>query len=154
MKQIQLDAEVLSSYVNTQELPWVDFHEGHQIKVCKLNPVTGQMILFIKSEPGSFLPVHFHSGTVIVYTVQGEWTYGEGWTAKPGDVIYEIAGSTHSPKMVGQEDTIVFLIIEGVLEYQDEDGNKIGFDNWQTLQKRYLDFCEQQGLTPVDLTKF
>lgn len=101
---------------------------------------------------GTALPVH--SGTVVVYTVQGEWTYGEGWIAKPGDVIDELSGSTYSPRMVGKEDTIVFAIIEGRWEFRDDEGNKLDMDNWQPMSKRYHDFCGANGIEPVDVTRF
>ncbi|MDQ0191514.1 2,4'-dihydroxyacetophenone dioxygenase family protein [Alicyclobacillus cycloheptanicus] len=146
--------EVFASYVDSERMPWFEWVPGHWLKLCKLNPISGQMVLFIKSRPGTALPVHFHSGTVIVYTVQGEWTYDEGWVAKPGDVIYELSGSTHSPRMVGKEDTIVFAIIEGSLEFRDDDGNKLDMDNWQTMLKRYHDFCSANGIEPVDITRF
>jgi hypothetical protein len=52
--------------------------------------------------------MHFHPGTVVVYTVEGAWTYDQGWVSEAGDVVFEVAGSTHSTRMVGKEDTIVF----------------------------------------------
>jgi len=50
-----------------------------------LNPITGQIILFIRSHPGAALQMHFHPGTIVVYTVQGAWTYDEGWVSEAGD---------------------------------------------------------------------
>lgn len=56
---------------------------------------------------------HFHPGTVIVYTLQGSWNLGEGCTAGAGDSVFETAGSTHAPTGLGDEDAIVFAVIEG-----------------------------------------
>jgi hypothetical protein len=47
--------------------------------------------------------MHFHPGTVVVYTVQGASTYDEGWVSEAGDVLFEVAGSTHLPRMVGRD---------------------------------------------------
>jgi len=146
--------KALASHTDPKNLPWVPWAEGHFIKLIKLNPITGQIILFIRSKPGAALQMHFHPGTVVVYTVQGAWTYDEGWVSEAGDVVFEVAGSTHSPRMVGKEDTIVFAVIEGALDFVDDAGNTIATENWQTFLKRYHDHCEEKGLTPVDITKF
>jgi 2,4'-dihydroxyacetophenone dioxygenase len=146
--------KAMASHMRPSELPWIPWAPGHEIKLVKLNPITGQIILFIRSVPNSALQVHFHPGTVVVYTVQGAWTYDEGWVSQTGDVVFEVAGSTHSPRMVGNEDTVVFAVIEGALDFLDEEGRTTATENWQTLLKRYHDYCGQNGLTPVDITKF
>lgn len=145
---------VYASHVRTQDLPWIDWSEGNQIKICKLNPSTGQMVVFIRSEPGASVPVHFHPGTVVVYTVKGTWTYDEGWESPAGDVVYETAGSTHSPRMVSDEEVIVFAVIEGALVFKDAQGEVIGIENWQTLLQKYHAHCAAHGIEPVDVTKF
>jgi 2,4'-dihydroxyacetophenone dioxygenase len=146
--------KALASYINTKELPWFEWFPGHYLKLCKLNPITGQIITFIRSVTGVSLDVHFHPGTVVVYTVQGAWTYDEGWVAEAGDVVFEVAGSTHSPRMCGKEETIVLAIIEGALEFRDAKGNVTFVENWQTLLKRYHDYCAKEGIAPVDITSF
>jgi hypothetical protein len=57
--------------------------------------------------------MHFLPGTVVVDRVEGAWTYGQEWSSEAGDVGFEVAGPTHSPRMVGKENTLVFLVIEG-----------------------------------------
>jgi 2,4'-dihydroxyacetophenone dioxygenase len=146
--------KAMASHTHPGDLPWVPWAPGHFIKLIKLNPVTGQIILFIRSVPGAALQMHFHPGTVVVYTVQGAWTYDEGWVSETGDVVFEVAGSTHSPRMVGKEDTIVFAVIEGALDFVDEKGQTIATENWQTFLKRYLDYCEEKGLVAAEITRF
>jgi 2,4'-dihydroxyacetophenone dioxygenase len=146
--------KAMASHTRPGDLPWVPWAPGHFIKLIKLNPVTGQIILFIRSAPGAALQMHFHPGTVVVYTVQGAWTYDEGWVSETGDVVFEVAGSTHSPRMVGKEDTIVFAVIEGALDFVDEKGQTIATENWQTFLKRYLDYCEEHGLVAAKITRF
>jgi hypothetical protein len=80
--------------------------------------------------------------------VQGAWTYDEGWTSEAGDVVFEVAGSTHSPRMVGKEETIVFAVIEGALNFLDDAGNTVAVENWQTFLKRYHGYCSEKGITP------
>ena len=69
-------------------------------------------------------------------------------------MVLEVAGSTHSRRMVGKQDTIVFAVIEGAPDFVDDAGNTIATENWQTSLKRHHDHCAQKGLTPVDITKF
>ena len=146
--------KAMASHTHPGDLPWVPWAPGHFIKLIKLNPVTGQIILFIRSVPGAALQMHFHPGTVVVYTLQGAWTYDEGWVSETGDVVFEVAGSTHSPRMVGKEDTIVFAVIEGALDFVDEKGQTIATENWQTFLKRYYDYCDEKGLVAAEITKF
>lgn len=146
--------KALASHVRAKDLPWIPWAPGHFVKLVKLNPITGQIVLFIRSLPHGALQVHFHPGTVVVYTVQGAWTYDEGWTSEAGDVVFEVAGSTHSPRMVGDEETIVFAVIEGALDFLDDSGRTVATENWQTFLKRYHDYCQENGITPIDLTKF
>jgi 2,4'-dihydroxyacetophenone dioxygenase len=105
--------KALASYINAKELPWFEWFPGHYLKLCKLNPITGQIITFIRSVTGVSLDVHFHPGTVVVYT-----------------------------------------IIEGALEFRDAKGNVTFVENWQTLLKRYHDFCTKEGIKAVDITSF
>jgi hypothetical protein len=41
--------KALASHIKPSELPWVPWAPGHFIKLIKLNPVTGQIVLFIRS---------------------------------------------------------------------------------------------------------
>lgn len=147
--------DAFASYIPDEGNVWVPWDEasGSEIKLVKLNPSTGEMIVFIKTPPGKTLTKHFHPGTVIVYVVQGQWTYNEGWVAGPGDSVVEAAGSTHAPTMLdGDEPTIIFAVIQGSLEFVDDAGNRVGYDNWQTLLQRYNDYCACIGVAPRDLT--
>jgi hypothetical protein len=56
--------------------------------------------------------------------------------------------------MCGKEKTIVLAIIEGALEFRDAQGKVTFVENWQTLLKRYQDFCAKEGIAVVDITSF
>lgn len=149
--------ESLASYVSNSDNHWIPWDEASQseIMICKLNPSTGEMVLLIKTPSGNTLSKHFHPGTVIVYTIQGKWSYNEGWVAGPGDVVYETAGSTHAPTMLDPETpTIVFAVIQGALSFVDENGSQIAYENWQTLLKLYHEHCKKMGIMPRDVTSF
>ena len=45
------------------------------------------------------------------------------------------------------------MIVEGALEFLDDDGNSIAIEDWQSMHRRYLDYCHEQGIEPVDVTE-
>ena len=93
------------------------------------------------------LPAHFHPGTVIVYTVQGTWRYLEDpWVSKAGDVVYEPAGSSHTPQAVGDEEVITLNIVEGTLDYLGENGEIIARDNWESFLKNTMSIAQLKEL--------
>ncbi|WP_416826236.1 2,4'-dihydroxyacetophenone dioxygenase family protein [Ectobacillus polymachus] len=144
-----------ANHVNPDDLPWVPYFGDAQFKLLKVNPVTGQNITILKVPAGMQLPAHFHPGAVIVYTIKGAWRYIENdWISREGDLVYEPAGSKHTPQGLGDEDVITFNIVEGTLDYLGENGEIIARDNWESFLKRYHDYCAVEGIEPVDVTKF
>ncbi|PFH87731.1 cupin [Bacillus sp. AFS088145] len=144
-----------SVYMNPEELPWIPWMEGVQFKLLKANPINGQFFVLLQASKGAVMPAHYHHGTVIVYTIQGAWNYeGEEWVSKAGDVIFEPAGSLHTPKMLSEEDVIVLNILDGLLDFQDDEGNSILKLNWVAALDMYKAYCDATGTEFKDLTKF
>ena len=149
-----------ANYVHAENLPWVPTGLGGMVmKVCKANLVTGQYVLIVKSPADAAhlpVPAHFHHGTVIVYTIQGEWAYAEDdWVSGPGSVVYEPSGSKHRPVHVStDEDVITFTVMEGALEILDANGKTIAISNAHEVYKRYLNYCEEHGIEPENVTEF
>ncbi|RAT94156.1 2,4'-dihydroxyacetophenone dioxygenase family protein [Brevibacillus sp. Leaf182] len=148
-------AALAANHVNPDDLPWIPYFGDAKFKLLKANPVTGQNLTILKVPPGMQLPAHFHSGTVIVYTIQGSWRYLEDdWISRTGDIVYEPAGSKHTPQGLGDEDVITLNIVEGTLDYLGENGEIIARDNWESFLKRYHDYCAAEGIESTDVTKF
>lgn len=150
---------IATNVINDDQTPWIPFmpySDQVQVKYYKIDPVHGEIVVMLKSPPGLEMARHHHTGTVIVYTVQGSWKYKEhDWTAHRGSVVYETASSAHTPQaMAGDEDVIAFNIIRGELIYTDENGQTLAVENWKTSIARYLAYCEANGITPRDLTSF
>ncbi|RBP95839.1 quercetin dioxygenase-like cupin family protein [Cytobacillus firmus] len=142
-------------YMNPEAFPWIPWIEGTEIKVLKANPINGQFFTLLKASKGAVIPPHYHHGTVTVYTVQGAWNYeGEEWVAKAGDVIFEPAGSLHQPLMHSEEDVITLNIIDGVLEFQDTEGNPLFMLNWSSALDMYKEYCDVHGVDYIDVTRF
>ncbi|MEG0384775.1 2,4'-dihydroxyacetophenone dioxygenase family protein [Solibacillus cecembensis] len=149
----QLEGVMDANYVNVEALPWFDFF-GTEAKLCKVNAITGQFIAILKGKPGSALPIHVHHGLVIVHTIQGQWKYLEhDWIAKAGDVVYEPAASLHTLIVPEdqEEDAILMNIVDGAIEFRDENGQIIYMLNWREAVQLYLNHCEEHNLEVLDL---
>lgn len=150
---------VQTSVIDDESLPWVPFAPYSNdvfLKYFKLDPIRGETIVLMKVPAGVELPRHHHSGTVIVYTIEGRWKYKEhDWIAGPGSVVFETAASSHTPQAVSKDGHVVVLnIIVGDLVFLSEDGQMLATENWRTGLQRYLAYCEQAGIEPRDLTAF
>ena len=138
-------------------MPFAPYSEEVMVKLLKADPVRGETITLLKSPVGTRLPKHHHSGTVIVYTVKGAWRYLEhDWIATPGSVVFETAGTAHTPVAVeGHGDEVVtFQITVGELMFLDENDQIVAVEGWRSAVQRYLNFCTANGLSPKDVTSF
>ncbi|SFB01183.1 ChrR Cupin-like domain-containing protein [Collimonas sp. OK607] len=143
-----------ATYIRCDDDPWLllDSTSGAEIKLCRLTPSTGEIVCLIRVPAGQTLAKHYHAGTVVVYTIDGTWSYNEGWNASPGDVVYEPAGSTHAPTMTGTGPTTIFAIIQGGFEFVDEQDQITARCTWKNLNDIYVDHCQKNDLKMRDLT--
>jgi quercetin dioxygenase-like cupin family protein len=136
-------------------VPFTPYSEDVTIKLLHVDPVSGQLCVILSAPGGTGLGMHKHYGSVVLYTIKGAWRYLEhDWVSRAGDFVYETAGSSHTFFVEPGETTEAFIIVEGALEFIDEQGNTIAIEDWRTMYQRYLDYCEQEGLEPVDVTRF
>jgi 2,4'-dihydroxyacetophenone dioxygenase len=149
--------EVATTCLHDDATPWMPLSSKQpdiEIKYFRIDPVRGEFICSLRMQPGVNLPAHHHTGTVIVYTLQGAWKYREhDWIARPGSVVFETAASRHTPETLADAgEVITFNIVSGELLFLDPDGQLIATENWRTAAHRYLKFCERNGMTPRDLS--
>ncbi|SAL05692.1 cupin [Caballeronia arationis] len=151
--------QIETACINDADVPWVPFtpySDKVLVKYFKLDPVRGEVIALLKAPAAGQMPIHRHTGTVIVYTVQGRWKYREhGWIAEAGSVVYETAGSTHTPQALpGAEDIVTLNIIQGDLLFMNDRQQVIAIESWKSGWDRYAAYCEANGIAPRDLTAF
>ncbi|MDR5818370.1 MULTISPECIES: 2,4'-dihydroxyacetophenone dioxygenase family protein [unclassified Caballeronia] len=154
--------QIHTTCLNDADLPWVPFtpySERVLVKYFKLDPVRGEVIALMKAPPRGEMPRHRHTGTVIVHTVQGRWKYREhDWIAAPGSIVYETAGSSHTPEALAddaaQDDIVTLNIIQGELLFVNERGQVLASENWKTGWDRYAAYCQANGIEARDLTAF
>src|SRR5207247_10960803 len=103
-----MNKNVVTSHVDAESLPWVPFapySDEVLLKYHKVDPVRGEVVAGFRMPPGADMAAHYHTGTVIVYTVRASSRYVEhDWIARPGDVVYETAASAHKPVVVVHEE--------------------------------------------------
>jgi quercetin dioxygenase-like cupin family protein len=148
LETLHLDSSALP------EVPFIPYSEDVKIKLLRIDRASGQLCLILKGPPGARIGRHKHYGSVILYTISGAWRYLEhDWIAREGDFIFETASSSHTFVTEGDEQVEVFVIVDGALEFQDDDGNPMAIEDWQSMHRRYLDYCDEQGIEPSDVTE-
>ncbi len=140
--------------IHSDELPWVPQAEGVWFKPLRFNLTSGRWINLLKVEGSGKVNRHRHSGgQVMGYCIEGSWRYLErDWVATPGTLIYEPPGDIHT--LIVDEESggmITLFILEGTIQYMDDDDNLIYQDDVFSKLERYLDFCRENGLEPKDL---
>ena len=99
--------------------------------------------------PGCKLPLHYHTGTAEVYTLQGRWVYHE-YPDQPqtaGSYLYEPGGSVHTffcPED-NTEDTVALLGLEGAQINFNEDGSRLRHQRRDGCPVSHRDALEAAG---------
>jgi hypothetical protein len=147
-----------TALIDVESLPWMPFAPYSDtifLKLIKVDPISGQWIALLKAPAGAELPMHHHAGTVMVWTMQGKWKYIEhDWIATPGSFVFETAGSRHTPVGVGDEEVVTLNIVQGDWNLVTPEGAVLAIENWKSMMERYLAFCRQKDIKPVDLSSF
>jgi 2,4'-dihydroxyacetophenone dioxygenase len=141
--------------VNVDQIPLLKdaFGPGIHFQPLLLDPERGKMVIMATLAPGCVLPVHYHTSTAEVYTLQGCWLYRE-YPDQPqtaGSYLYEPGGSVHTfycPED-NTEDTIVLLWMEGAQINFNDDGTLYAINDATTAQYLTETLSAQQGTAPV-----
>lgn len=138
--------------IDSNKIPWVPQGERVWFKPLRFDLQNGRWVNLLKVTGGGKVNRHRHSGgQVLGFVVQGSWHYIErDWVARPGSFIYEPPGDIHT-LMADTEEMITLFLLEGVVQYLDDDDNLIYQDDVFTKMERYLKYCESQGIEPMDL---
>lgn len=150
--------DIDTALINVEALPWVPFTpytDKAFVKAIKVDPIRGEWITLLKAPADMVLPRHHHSGTVHVYTISGHWKYKEhDWVAGPGSFVFETAGTQHTPIGCGDSEIVTLNIVQGDWILIDDDGKVLAIENWKTIMQRYVNYCKEANLHPVDISSF
>lgn len=139
--------------IDSAEIPWIPQTDRVWFKPVRFDLSTGRWINLLKVKPGGAVNRHRHSGgQVMAFTLQGEWRYLEReWVAKPGTFVYEPPGDIHTLVVDGEEEMITLFILEGVIQYLDENDQVTYQDDVFTKLKLYKEYCEKHDIPMKDL---
>ena len=139
--------------IQSDELPWVPQGERVWFKPLRFDLTRGQWINVLKVTGEGRVNRHRHTGgQVLGYCLQGSWRYLErDWMARPGTLVYEPPGDIHTLVVDGAEEMVTLFILEGSVQYLDDEDRLIHQDDVFSKLERYLSFCEQEGIEPRDL---
>ncbi len=139
--------------IDSERIPWVPQGERVWFKPLRFDLTNGRWVNLLKVTGGGKVNRHRHSGgQVLGYVIQGSWQYLErDWVARPGTFVYEPPGDIHTLMVDGAEEMLTLFLLEGVVQYLDDDDNLIYQDDVFTKMERYLKYCEAQGIEPLDL---
>ena len=145
--------ELLS--VNIDQIPLLKdlVAPGVHIQPLRLDLEKGEWVFLATLAPGCALPLHYHTGTAQVWTIQGRWEYKE-YPIQPqvaGSYLYEPGGSVHTffCPADNTEDTIALAWIEGAQVSFNEDGSFHSIFDAVTVQYLAEAAAAEQGLGPV-----
>ncbi len=140
--------------IHSEGLPWVPQGDRVCFKPLRFDLATGRWINLLKVTGSGKVNRHRHTGgQVLGYCIEGSWRYLErDWVAKPGTLVYEPPYDIHTLVVdEGVEQMQTLFILEGTVQYLDEEDNLIYQDDVFSKLERYLKFCEDQGIEPQDL---
>lgn len=140
--------------IDFDQVPWIPQSERVWFKPVRFDLARGQWINFLKVTPGGKVNRHRHTGgQVMAYTIQGQWHYLEReWVAKPGTFVYEPPGDIHTLMVDGDEEMITLFILEGTVQYLDDEDKVFYQDDVFTKLKLYHEYCENNGIPKLNLT--
>ena len=138
--------------VNSDAIPWVPQGERVWYKPLRFDLANGRWVNLLRVSGQGKVNRHRHSSQVLGYCLKGSWHYPERtWVATPGTFIYEPPGDVHTLVVNSDDEMITLFLLEGTIQYLDDDDNIVYQDDVFTKLDRYLTFCRNQGIEPLDL---
>jgi hypothetical protein len=151
--QTILDYGVPDHAIDSEQIPWVPQAERVWFKPLRFDLASGRWINLLKVAGGGVVSRHRHSGgQVLGYCLQGSWRYAERpWVARPGTLVYEPPGDIHTLIVDDPEGMTTLFVLEGVVQYLNDDDSIKYQDDLFSKMERYYHYCREQGIEPVEL---
>ena len=151
--EIILEMGLPDRAIHSDDIPWVPQGDRVWFRPLRFDLANGRWVNVLKVTGGGRVNRHRHSGgQVLGYCLQGSWRYLErDWVARPGTFVYEPPGDIHTLVVDEAEGMLTLFLLEGVIQYLDDEDNVIYQDDVFTKLERYRNFCRQHGLEPLDL---
>ncbi|BBQ01734.1 2,4'-dihydroxyacetophenone dioxygenase (plasmid) [Burkholderia sp. SFA1] len=142
--------------IDSSKEPWVkDFpHRGSDVCPLFFDAQNGTWVLRARLAPGVLLPNHFHTGTVHLFTMAGQWNYTQ-YPHQPqtaGSYLYEPGGSIHqfTTPASNNEMTDMFMVIQGANINFDDEGNFINIADAGFIEAMINKAAKDRGMSPLN----
>lgn len=147
------DLDALDEAIAADDIPWVPQEPGRWFKPLHFFVSSGTWINLVKMEPRRQIRRHIHAGgSVHAYVLAGSWRYLEhDWIATPGSYVFEPAGGAHTLEVLGEETMVTLFIVNGVIQYLDDEGRVDQQDDLRSRRRLYLEYCSEHGIEPAAL---
>ncbi|MGQ0465974.1 MAG: 2,4'-dihydroxyacetophenone dioxygenase family protein [Sporichthyaceae bacterium] len=141
--------------VNERDIPLLTdaIGPGVHFKPLRLDLEAGCWTVLVTLVPGTVIPLHYHTGTAEVLTLQGSWNYVEypDEVQTAGSYLFEPGGSVHTLTVpaTNAEDTVVFVRVEGANVNFNEDGTFHSILDAVLLRHLADTLADAQGVGPI-----
>jgi hypothetical protein len=136
---------VAEGYISEDSTPWVPFFPNVFIKHLTFDVRGSSAANVLWVQAGGMLGRHRHRGPVSGYVLEGSWRYQEyDWVAKPGDLIRESPGRTHT--LYSEHGMKTFFWLNGPLEFLDEEDRVTQVLDVFWFIDHYESYCSENGI--------
>ncbi|MFF1945984.1 2,4'-dihydroxyacetophenone dioxygenase family protein [Rhodococcus qingshengii] len=150
--QATLDYQVEDRIVpaGDETSPWIPYGgPGMYIRFLMFDVRRGRFAVLLRTEGEAELGRHKHRLQVDGFTLAGSWGYREyDWVAKAGDLVHESPGAIHT-LYSGPEGMLVYFVVEGQLEFFDENDNLADTQDVFWFINHYVQYCKAHQI-PVN----
>ncbi|MGB1466410.1 MAG: 2,4'-dihydroxyacetophenone dioxygenase family protein [Alcanivorax nanhaiticus] len=117
----------------------------------------GIWVLRVMFHPGVRLPMHYHTGTVHLWTLSGKWNYIE-YPDQPqtaGCYLFEPGGSIHTFNVPADntEVTDTLMLVEGANVNFDENGQYHSMLDANSITLLIEQYIQENGMEPATYIK-
>ena len=136
---------------SVEESPWIEYLvPGILVRYLAFDVRQGQLSVVLRATGPAELGRHKHRSPVTGYTVEGHWAYREyDWVSRAGDFVHESPGTVHTLYTDNPEGFTTYFVLNGCIEYFDDQDNVIDTQDIFWFINHYLRHCEANGL-PVN----
>ncbi|MEX2449433.1 MAG: 2,4'-dihydroxyacetophenone dioxygenase family protein [Rhodospirillales bacterium] len=140
--------ELVTHTADDDERYWVPRGDNVWFRPLLFNVTQGSWVNITKASKQGVIGRHRHPAPVTGFTLEGCWGYLEhDWTAKPGTMVYEPAGETHTLIVKPEPGHMKTLFHNfGPLIMVDETGTQTGFEDVFTRLERTKQHYTEVGL--------
>ena len=100
---------LVSRFIETESVPWIETSPGNKMKVIHHDPATDLLTILAKLDPGAGIPAHVHEDLEQTFVLEGSLVDDEG-ECTAGNFVIRAKGSRHAPVAPNGCTMLVFFL--------------------------------------------